>query len=214
MTHPSVPVELAVAEDSAEETGDRFWQPISSTFGNSDIAWLESRVGVRLPEVYTEFLKYKHFLEMRVGPVDFFRFAPATWRSDFEDEYSNWAPERILGTGLVPFGLECFAEAGPVCFDTRIDCVKADYPVVFWDHEWVGTGQEVRPMFSSASAMFRCLRSCVGGPTSGWFFHADEGESAEMTASKRQRLAEFLELDPNGAGGPARQYFTSWGIEP
>src|SRR5690606_34546795 len=115
------------------------WQPIPSTVTDDDIEWLQRRVSVPLPGAYLALLRHKHFLNLQVEPVRFFRFIPELWRESFEEEYSGWDPDAVLAARLIPFGHECMADAGPVCFDARVACAEADYPVVFWDHEWVGT---------------------------------------------------------------------------
>jgi hypothetical protein len=115
---------------------------------------------------------------------------------------------------LVPFADERFADAGPVCFDTRSPVADADYPVVLWDHEFVGTAEEIRPLFSSTTAMFRCLVFLVEHELGNQLFWRDDTDSQELVAAKEVALKQFLDLDPQGAGGPGRSWFTCWGITP
>jgi hypothetical protein len=103
-------------------------------------------------------------------------------------------------------------DAGPVCFDTKRGNTAGDYPVVFWDHEWVGTENEVRPIFSSCAKMFECLSIVATNDFS--FIHHDDSEDMALLPQKRLLLAEFLHVDPEGAGGPARDYWTCWGVTP
>ena len=100
--------------------------------------------------------------------------------------------------------------AGPVCFDTRHRAADGDCPVVFWDHEWVATDKEVQPMFSSCRKMFECL-SLVAATDFSFIYHFDDDDSS-LLPQKRELLAQFLSLDPEGAGGPAREYWTCWGV--
>jgi len=104
-------------------------------------------------------------------------------------------------------------DAGPVCFDFQARYPNGDCPVVFWDHEWVKTDREVRLLFSSSERMFRCLTFVAKCDVR--FVYGDPYEdSEEELAEKGRLLAEFLELDPDGAGGPAREYWSSWGVTP
>lgn len=102
--------------------------------------------------------------------------------------------------------------AGPVCFDTRRRAADGDCPVVFWDHEWIGTAKEVQPMFSSSRKMFECLT--LVATTDFDFIYHDTDDDSSLLPQKGELLARFLSLDPTGAGGPAREYWTCWGVVP
>ena len=95
--------------------------------------------------------------------------------------------------------------------EKRRDAAR-DCPVVFWDHEWVGTEKEIQPMFSSSAKMFECLRVVATSDVD--FVYHDESDDPALLPKKRALLAEFLSIDPEGAGGPAREYWTCWGVTP
>lgn len=42
-----------------------FWHPVESTVTLTDIEDLEKEIGFKLPKSYVDFLKYKHFYELR-----------------------------------------------------------------------------------------------------------------------------------------------------
>jgi len=126
--------------------------------------------------------------------------------------FDSWQTERILGAGLLPFGSEALMDAGPVCFDTRHRDANGDCPVVYWDHEWVGTEKEVGIMFSSSAKMFVSL-TMVARSDVGFVIHID-GDDPLLLPRKRSLLMEFLAVDPAGAGGPGREYWTCWGVSP
>jgi hypothetical protein len=108
--------------------------------------------------------------------------------------------------------MESLAEAGPVCFDTRDRSRFPDYPVVVWDHDWIGSEIEISPLFSSSEAMYRCLLFFARQEIN--FFYPDEiYDSAEELEIKRKLLRDFLDLDPSGAGGPAIDHWTAWGVD-
>jgi hypothetical protein len=79
-------------------------------------------------------------------------------------------------------------------------------------HEWVGTDQEVRPMFSSADKMFQCLQFAAGNDVN--FLYHDEDEDTSLLPQKQEMLSRFLAIDADGAGSAAREYWTSWGVKP
>lgn len=171
------------------------WKPVSSTVSDSDLDEIEGRAGAAFPPVYREFLKYKHFIMLTELGVRFERHLCTDWKQALLSVmFNQWKPERMVGIGLLPFGCETFMDAGPVCFDTRARLPDGDCPVVFWDHEWVRTEKEVQPLFSSARRMFECLIVVANS-------------DAAPTAAVVRR---FFEIDPAGAGGPARPYWSSW----
>jgi hypothetical protein len=145
--------------------------------------------------------------------VRFERHLTNDWSKVLREAYFHlWPRERILDIGLLPFGSEAQMDAGPVCFDTKCRNAAGDCPVVFWDHEWVGTEKEVRPMFSSSARMFECL--CVVATNDLNFVYHDDSDDPALLPKKRALLARFLSIDPDGAGGAAREYWTCWGVTP
>jgi hypothetical protein len=187
------------------------WRPIPSTVTDADLDALEGETGLAFPPLYRDFLQYRHFVDLTETGVRFERHLCSDWRETLRKAYfRSWPRERVLSVGLLPFGDEAFMDAGPVCFDTRRRAADGDCPVVFWDHEWVGTKKEVRQMFSGCRKMFECL-ALVAATDVRFIYHGDD-DDASLLPQKRELLARFLSLDPNGAGGPAREYWTCWGV--
>ena len=180
------------------------WRPIPSTTTDADLDALERETGLAFPPLYRDFLQYRHFVELTEVGVRFERHLCHNWRETLLAAYfRSWPRERILDIGLLPFGSEALMDAGPVCFDTRRRLADGDCPIVFWDHEWVGADKEVQPMFSSSLKMFECL-SLVAATDFSFIYH-DDGDDASLLPQKRELLARFLSIDPDGAGGPARE---------
>ena len=191
------------------------WKAVPSSVTDADLDALEIETGLGYPPLYRDFLKYLHFVELTSVGVDFERHLAADWHRTLRDLYFRaYDPERILGRGLLAFGRETFINAGLVCFDTRSRGGDGDCPVVFWDHEWIGDEQEIQPMFSSSARMFRCL--ALAADTDFDFVYHDENEDdpTRLLPRKQAVLRRFLDLDPEGAGGSARDYWTSWGVCP
>lgn len=201
-------------DDSIPPLGDWFgWKAIPSRVRDAELDKLEQELGLRFPPPYRDFLRYRHFVGLTEVGVRFERHLCDDWDDTLRKAYfKSWPRERILDAGLLPFGSETLMDAGPVCFDTNVRGSSGDYPVVFWDHEWAGTKAEIRPLFSSSIKMFECL-SLVAANDLAFVCH-DESDDDSLLPVKQLLLGRFLAMDPEGAGGPARDYWTAWGVTP
>lgn len=189
------------------------WKAIPSTATDADLDALERETGLPYPPLYRDFLRYQHFVDLTEVGVCFERHLCHEWARVLRQAYfRGWPRERILNRGLLPFGSEVQMDAGPVCFDTCRRDAAGDCPVVFWDHEWVGTEKEVQALFSSSARMFECLYLVASNDLN--FVYHDDSDDPLLLPQKRALLARFLALDPEGAGGPARDYWTTWGVTP
>jgi hypothetical protein len=203
----------AMRDDSTPPEDDWIgWKAIPSTVTDEALDRLKGVLGTPYPPIYRDFLKYKHFYDL-AGPLRFIEHPVDAWEVKLRKAYNSWAPERIVKVGLIPFGDEAKMDAGPACFDTRRRDAAGDCPIVFWDHEWVGTDKEIRPLFSSAIAMFRCLGFAARSDVNFTYHDAGEDDADELP-EKQRLLRQFLDLDPDGAGGVALDYWTAWGVEP
>jgi hypothetical protein len=45
-----------------------------------------------------------------------------------------------------------------------------------------------------------------------FIYHDPTDDDPTLLPRKRALLAQFLAIDPEGAGGPARDYWTAWGV--
>jgi len=61
--------------------------------------------------------------------------------------------------------------------------------------------------------MFRAFTLCAENDVN-FFYHDPEYDAPDELPEKRRLLRDFLALDPEGAGGPARDYWTGWGVTP
>jgi SMI1 / KNR4 family (SUKH-1) len=188
------------------------WKPIPSTVSDDELDALEREIGLAYPPSYRSFLKTSHFYELTEVGVRFARHPIRKWKAELRQEYQGWMPDRILGRGLIPFGSETFMDAGPVCFDATRPLSDGECPVVFWDHDSIDSDREIQPMFSSSSRMFQCL-SLVATSGTNFVYHDPDDETASLPR-KLELMQRFLSLDAEGAGGNARQYWTSWGVNP
>jgi hypothetical protein len=185
------------------------WKPIPSTVTDTDLDDLEHHYGFHYPPLYRELLKTVHYLELTWIGCDFVEHVIGRWRQKLEQLYQSCQGDRILGRGLLPFGSETRLAAGPACFDTRYRLPNGDCPVVFWDRERVDTQREINVLFSSCERMFRCLTFAAEVPMP--FDRIRREDPPQVAAEKRGLMAQFLALDPEGAGGPGRAYWTAGG---
>ncbi len=189
------------------------WKPIASTVTDAELDALEREIGLTFPPLYRAFLEYLHFVALTETGLRFEPHLCDGWLQTLRRAYfKSWPRERILDLGLLPFGEESLMDAGPVCFDTRSRLADGDCPVVFWDHAWQHTDKEVRLMFSSCAHMFGCLT--LVAQTDIDFVYHEFDEDAQLLRQKQQLLRCFLAFDPQGAGGPARAYWSCWGVTP
>lgn len=201
-------------DDSIPPSNDWIgWKAVPSTVTDVELNDLERETGHAFPPLYREFLQYRHFEKLTGAGVRFERNLPQSWNRTLRDAFfHSWPRERIVDIGLLPFGSETMMDAGPVCFDTNRRNADGDCPVVFWDHEWIDSDKEIRPMFSSSAKMFECLSLVANHDLN--FFHHYGDDDPSLLQVKRVLLNRFLSIDPEGAGGPARDYWTGWGVTP
>ena len=107
--------------------------------------------------------------------------------------------------GLIPFGDEAMMDAGPICFDPRGGSDPNRWPVTYWDHEWAGTDQQIgQPIFSCFEKLIECcthyMEAAAGAKASG----------DDLLRIRGTLLRSMITLDPDGAGGPGREYWTCW----
>lgn len=194
-----------------EQDGWRGWKCCPSTVSNDELNRLEDETSLKFPTLYRDLLSYQHFISLTEVGLSFERHLPGEWTHKLQSLYfRSWLPERIIKIGLLPFGAETQMDAGPVCFDTRNRQPDGDCPVVFWDHDNIKTDDEIQIMFSSSAKMFECL-NIVATNDINFLNHLDE-DGEETLPQKQLLLTKFLDADPEGAGGPALKYWTSWGV--
>jgi SMI1 / KNR4 family (SUKH-1) len=189
------------------------WRPIPSTVSEADIDDLERHFGGSLPKSYVSLLQYVHFYELTERGVRFQRHVVGKWKRSLMRLFDDYQEHFPPGSHLVPFGDESLMDAGPVCFDFKNRRADGDCPVVYWDHEWVNTEQEIGVLFSSSQKMFECLRFNATSKID-FIYHDPDYDQASDLSAKQRLLAQFLAIDPKGAGGPGRGYWTCWGVTP
>lgn len=208
--HPNVPDSMR--DHSADAVDDWIpWKPIASTVTADDIRDIENELSLLMPDLYRSFLQHKHHLDLWSPGIRFPSFPVDQWRKEMRMLHTAFEPERTVGQGYLPFASEAFCDAGLICFDTR-KMRDGDCPVVFWDFELVETDEEYRPLFSSASAMFRCLTIAAEQDLNIFYYYPED--PPETLPVRKQSLQRFLKEDPQTAGSIALGYWTRWGVTP
>jgi len=187
-----------------DKEGYQKWNPTKSIITDEDIDKFETDIGLTFPESYRVFLKYKHFFELKIWSVRFDAFLPDKQLPKLRELATAFLPDRIIGKGLLPFADEALMDAGVVCIDTNQLDSNGDMPIVYWDHDWIGTSKEVVQIFSSTRKMFECFDIETKFGNSLFYINHDKGEKFEE--ARRDALNEFLECDSSGAL-KAREYW-------
>lgn len=187
-----IPHEMLVT-GQVDKEGWVEWKLLPRSVGvDPGFAKLEKEIGATFPRMFKLYYSRYYFLD---GDLSMLRFPRSTPNKPFDELrdliLNSYFPERIKGIGLIPFASDG-NDAGPLCFDTRQSRNDADYPIVLWDHDWVGTHNEISPtIFSSFTKLLEC---CV---------HLWSKDKTPYT----QGIAGFVEIDPDGAGGPGRTHW-------
>jgi hypothetical protein len=163
------------------------------------LAEFEQEIGHPLPHLFKQWHSRYYTLDGDIGIArlpeipsnDSLRPLRTTYRCFFPDE-------RLYNMGLIPFGNEAMMDAGPLCFDTRVSISDANWPIIYWDHEWANTNREIGPaIFSSFGKLLECAIHY-------WAPGIQDGKM------RTKRIRDFFEIDPTGAGGPGKSDWKTW----
>lgn len=155
LPHPNMAAEMR--DDSRQPEDDWLpWKEVASTVTDDDIRALEQVAGRRLPALYGQFLKYKHFYQLApVKEISFLSHGIHEWKDGLIDYYTSYDdPTEIIGKGYIPFA--DYSDYGPVCFNTSKQTdLDNDCEVVMFDHEDIFNGPNV--LYPSFAEMMRDL---------------------------------------------------------
>lgn len=116
---------------------------------------------------------------------------------------------RPRSLGLLPFGDEAMMDAGPLCFDSRDGSDPDRWPIRYWDHEWCDTPQEVGPVIFSS--FDKLIEACTQYMLEFAAVKAAMPDEPDAWLDNRQKcIRALMSADPQGAGGPGRQYWETW----
>ncbi|GAB3827814.1 SMI1/KNR4 family protein [Hymenobacter jeollabukensis] len=165
--YPDMPTEMRDEAGVVHDSDAVSWKPIPSTAADSDIKELEDRINLRYPDLYKEFLQYKHFYDLwSQKEINFFSHGIYDWKEELFDRYFNsWDPAKLIGQGYIYFA--DYSDWGMVCFDTNNQNQEdGDCPIIMIDHDLLY--DEPLPMetlYPSFADMMRSLREEQINPT-------------------------------------------------
>jgi hypothetical protein len=111
-----------------------YWQPIDSNVSDSDIFEMEQHFGFKFPPSYIDLLKHKHFIELHIGEVSFFKHPSVGWKSELKEAVSNGYPkDHLITKGYFPFAH--FSDWGLWCFGVNERDQNGECAIYLWDHE-------------------------------------------------------------------------------
>ena len=135
MVPGDIPSEML--DETIEPMDDwRGWRPVDSIVIDTDIEKFEKQIGIRLPTSYREYLKYKHFYNLRIPDtaVNLFSHPPDKELTNLRTHIFNYhEPELIIGRRYIY--IADFHDYGLLCFDANIEIADNEFKVVYIDHE-------------------------------------------------------------------------------
>ena len=92
---------IMIDETKPEKNGKHAWKTINSIVTDSEIEYIENKIGHKYPESYKYFLKYKHFYELaNLSSVWFFKHPSDKWKEELLNQFfEGWPKEDILDRG-------------------------------------------------------------------------------------------------------------------
>jgi hypothetical protein len=94
------------------------WKAIASTLTEDDIRELEQELGIPFPQLYVDFLQYRHFYSLDDAKgISFMSHPVRDWKTALLDLYGYMLePSTLIRQGYIPFAYN--SEMGHICFDT------------------------------------------------------------------------------------------------
>ncbi len=168
------------------------WKLVPSRLAPAKFKDWEDDHGLHLPESFRAFFLTHHSLQLDCAIV---RLACSPSNKPFADldELLEWDEPPIRARQIFPIGDEALGHAGPLCLDLREKVEEP--PVVYWDAE----AEEISaPIFSSFPKLLELTAYAL---------------ETELKLFEDDALMQtFLGLDPEGAGGPGKAYWTGDGL--
>ncbi|MBS2101029.1 SMI1/KNR4 family protein [Carboxylicivirga linearis] len=126
---------MMVDQAKPERNDELAWKPIKSTVTDSDLEYIENKIGYKYPDSYKYYLKYKHFFELaNLSSILLFRHMSDSWKEVLlEQIFDGWPKEDVLERGLIPFA--DYEDWGLVCFNTTKLNSDGEFQIYVWDHE-------------------------------------------------------------------------------
>lgn len=171
------------------------WKLIPGVLTNEDYKNVETQFKITFPENFIAWHKRYFFEDCDCSIIRLPCSSPTRPLQEIIDNLDWYIAEQLIPFGLIPFAKEG-NDAGPLVFDMRNASGKKDFPIRVYDHEYGGDLYGLSEIiFSSFEKMLTCLTHFL----------------TEIKTRKRfEVLADFYEIDPEGAGSTGKEYWESW----
>ena len=188
-----IPKEMMLT--SVDNDGYFEWKLLKGTLTVEDYKKVEEKFKIAFPNDFIEWHKQYFFLDGDCSIIRLPSSLPTQPLKEVIDNLDWYIAEQLIPLGLIPFANEG-NDAGPLVFDTRNSNNKNDFPIRVYDHEYGGDLEGLSEIiFSSFSKLIECLTHFLN----------------EIKTRKRfDVIADFFNIDPQGAGITGISYWTSW----
>jgi hypothetical protein len=183
------PIEMMKSE--VDKDGWFEWKLIKGTLTVDEYRKIEKNFGVILPDNFIEWHRKYFFLDGDSSLVRFPRSNPNLPLKEIRENLDWEVAECLIAHGLVPFA-DNGDDIGPLVFDTRNQVSRQDFPIRLFDHDY---GCDMKGLSEIIFSSFAKLLECTT------FFITENDMKAY------ERFAEFLKIDPDGAGATGRKYW-------
>ncbi len=132
-TTRDVPTDMRI--DGPDEEEYFQWQPVISRVTTEELTEAARRLGVTFGPQYSAVLKYKHFMELQIGDLNFYPHPSEAWKESLAEHVLDGHPkELLLDRGMLPFAW-C-GDWGLYCFRLAEQLPSGEYAVYRWDHDF------------------------------------------------------------------------------
>lgn len=172
-------------DSSVDKDGYYKWKPIKGTLTYADYHKVEQKFGVEFSKSFMEWHKEYFFLNCH-SPVVYLPYSsPTQPLQEIIDNLDYSMAEELIAQKLYPFATDD-NDIGCFVFDAREEREDNEYPIRLYDHEYGGDDLDglSEILFSSFTKLLECLTYTM------------ENSKAPLY----ENLAEFIRIDPNGAG--------------
>jgi hypothetical protein len=188
-----VPKEMMAS--AVDKDGWYEWKPVPGTLTVDDYKKLEAKFKAIFPDNFIEWHKRYFFADCDCSIIRLPYSLPTRPLEKIIDNLDWYISEQLIPIGLVPFA-DDGNDVGPLVFDTRNQTKKDDFPIRVYDHEYGGDLEGLSEViFSSFTKLLECLTHFL---------------NETKTRKRFDVIAEFFNIDPQGAGTTGISYWTSW----
>ena len=172
------------------------WKLLRGKLDYRDYKKFEKKYKIKFPNSFIEWHRSKFFLD---GDCSFVRlpFSPSNDPlSEIIDNLNYDIAKDLIKQKLYPFASEG-NDAGPYVFDGRQKVQNNEFPIRFYELDFLGDIEGLGPIiFSSFTKLLECT---------AYFLEQEDKKDFEI-------YPDFKEIDPEGAGKDGAGYWDMWTV--